>query len=76
LSKHWLNSLVDFLLCKSLVCIFSLVGLGLVGLNCLIGFISLVGLVGLVLGYISLISLDGLIGLSALLVSSALASTA
>jgi hypothetical protein len=62
LSKHWLNGLVVFLGCKSLVSIFSLVGLGFVGLNCLVPFIGLVGLIGLVLGHISLISLVSLIG--------------
>jgi hypothetical protein len=40
----------------------ALVGLGFVGLNCLVGFISLVGLIGLVLGQISLIGLVSLIG--------------
>ncbi len=62
LSKHWLNSLAVFLGCKSLISIFSLVGLGFVGLNRLVCFIGLVGLIGLVLGHISLISLVSLIG--------------
>jgi hypothetical protein len=62
LSKHWLNGLVDFLGCKTLVGIFSLVGLGFVGLNCLVGIvlchISLIGLVGLI-GFIGLVGLVG-----------------
>jgi hypothetical protein len=47
---------------NGLVSIFSLVRLGFVGLNILVGLIGLVSLVGLVLGHISHISLVGLIG--------------
>jgi hypothetical protein len=74
LSKHWLNSLVDFLGCNGLIGFIGLglvgfIGLGLVSLVGLIDRISLVGLIGFsdicgLVDQISLASLSGISGLS------------